>query len=127
MSRKPKLVRFNIHNGSSIEELDKKFEKAYENANPKSLFLVFDLTNLSVLSMELLMDLVPLINKYKEDAREKNIQSFVIIETAWIRGLLGTFLAMPFVNPAAPVSLVGSMSETLRCVANKFESSESFQ
>ena len=111
-------ILFAVKDDTTPDEIDAKFAKAYENATPDSLVFIFDLTRLNSLTWDQLTGLAPLISKYRENAKTCVVESNIVIESAWVRGLIETFLALPFVSPASPVHLRASVEDMERALVS---------
>ena len=100
-----RYVVFNVKNTTTPADIDHEFAKLYNSTTDRSLVFVFNMERIRKMTLPKLMQLIPLVRKYKKQSEQKLIETHVIIPEKWSYKLFKCFIALPVFQPARPVRL----------------------
>lgn len=100
-----KYCIFNVRDTTTSEEIDRQFASLYGSADDHSLVFVFNMERIRSMTLKKLMQIVPVVRKYREESERKLIETHVIIPEKWAYKILKCFIALPVVKTARPVKL----------------------
>ena len=105
MSANRKYCIFNVRDDTTSADIDQQFSVLYDTADDHSLVFIFNMERIQTMTLQKLMQIVPVVRKYKEESERKLIETHVIIPEKWAYKLLKCFIALPVVKTARPVKL----------------------
>ena len=100
-----RYVVFNVKDSTTSTDIDGEFKRLYSGAKDRSLVFVFNMTKIQSMTLPKLMEIMPLVRKYKAQSERYLIETHVIIPEKWAYRLLKCFIDLPIFKTARPVLL----------------------
>jgi len=91
-----------LKDGFNLIEIHNKITQAF-NKNKKLIF-IFNLIDVNIISMDLLMKLIPLLKKHKAHIKERLVKSIIKTNKRWHVKLLNMFFLI--YKPERPVHFI---------------------
>ena len=95
-------IQLDLKDELNLIELDVKINAAF--VNNEQVIFIFNLTDVNIISMKLLMKLIPLLKKNKKNIKKKLVKSIIKTNKTWHIKLLNLFFLI--YKPEKPVHFI---------------------
>ena len=97
-----KEFNLDLKDGFDLIDIHNRITQAFNNN--KKLIFIFNLIDVNIISMDLLMKLIPLLKKHKANIKEKLVKSIIKTNKKWHVKLLNMFFLI--YKPEKPVHFI---------------------